>query len=110
VVVDWEGYTIGTEARIIYVYVNSADQVMLHTFQGTTADRSRLETRLHSMAQAPFTILTMQMVNLHSSLQVKGGAFDNSESDNFRWVVGSGNAIGALDECVRYLHAVRSVL
>jgi hypothetical protein len=48
VVVDWEGYTIGTVARIIDAYVNSAHQVMLHIFQGTTVDRSRLETWLQS--------------------------------------------------------------
>ena len=35
--------------------------------------------------------------------KVKGGAFDSSESDNFRWVVGSGTAIAALDEGVLYI-------
>ena len=35
--------------------------------------------------------------------KVKGGAFDSTESDNFRWVIGSGNAIAALDEGVQYI-------
>ena len=35
--------------------------------------------------------------------KVKGGAFDSTESDNFRWVLGSGNAIAALDEGVQYI-------
>jgi len=35
--------------------------------------------------------------------KVKGGAFDSSESDNFRWVVGSGTAIAAIDEGVQYI-------
>jgi len=35
--------------------------------------------------------------------KVKGGAFDSSESDNFRWVIGSGTAIAALDEGIQYL-------
>jgi hypothetical protein len=30
--------------------------------------------------------------------KVKGGAFDATESDNFRWIVGDGSAIRALDE------------
>ena len=34
---------------------------------------------------------------------MKGGAFDSSESDNFRWVVGSGTAIAAIDEGVQYI-------
>jgi FKBP-type peptidyl-prolyl cis-trans isomerase len=35
--------------------------------------------------------------------KVKGGAFDSTESDNFRWVLGSGQAVAALDEGVRYM-------
>jgi len=35
--------------------------------------------------------------------KVKGGAFDATESDNFRWILGSNTAIQALDEGVRYL-------
>lgn len=35
--------------------------------------------------------------------KVKGGAFESTEKDFFRWVVGSGNAVAALDECVKYL-------
>jgi len=35
--------------------------------------------------------------------KVKGGAFDSSEKDYFRWVVGSGSAVAALDECVQYM-------
>ncbi len=34
---------------------------------------------------------------------MKGGAFDSSEANYFRWVVGSGSAITALDEVVRYV-------
>lgn len=33
----------------------------------------------------------------------KGGAFDSSNTDFFRWVVGSGTAIGALDQVVKIL-------
>jgi FKBP-type peptidyl-prolyl cis-trans isomerase len=33
----------------------------------------------------------------------KGGAFDSSQSDFFRWIVGSGAAIGALDQVVQLL-------
>eukprot|EP01039_Chlorochromonas_danica_P005121 gene5121-5627_t len=33
--------------------------------------------------------------------KVKGGAFESSETDYFRWIVGSGSAIAALDEAVQ---------
>ncbi len=33
----------------------------------------------------------------------KGGAFDSTSTDFFRWVVGSGTAIGALDQVVKIL-------
>lgn len=35
--------------------------------------------------------------------KVKGGAFDSPEGENFRWVVGSGAAVAALDEGIRYM-------
>jgi hypothetical protein len=35
--------------------------------------------------------------------KVKGGAFDSDQTDYFRWVVGSGTAVAALDEAVQYL-------
>lgn len=35
--------------------------------------------------------------------KVKGGAFDAAEGENFRWIVGSGTAISAIDEGVQYL-------
>lgn len=35
--------------------------------------------------------------------KVKGGAFESTETDYFRWIVGSGSAIQALDEAVKYL-------
>eukprot|EP01031_Cornospumella_fuschlensis_P037752 gene37752-45865_t len=35
--------------------------------------------------------------------KVKGGAFDATETDYFRWVVGSGAAVAALDEAVQYM-------
>ena len=35
--------------------------------------------------------------------KVKGGAFDSTTTDYFRWVVGSGTCIAALDEAVQYL-------
>lgn len=35
--------------------------------------------------------------------KVKGGAFDSSETDYYRWVVGSGTTIAAIDEVVKYL-------
>lgn len=35
--------------------------------------------------------------------KVKGGAFDSTETDYFRWVIGSGTAIAALDEAVQLL-------
>jgi hypothetical protein len=35
--------------------------------------------------------------------KVKGGAFDSTESDNFRWIVGSGTAIAALDQAIKVL-------
>eukprot|EP01035_Chromulina_nebulosa_P018234 gene18234-23905_t len=35
--------------------------------------------------------------------KVKGGAFDSTETDYFRWTVGSGSVIKALDEVVTYL-------
>ena len=35
--------------------------------------------------------------------KVKGGAFESSETDYFRWIVGSGQAIQALDEGVQYM-------
>mmetsp|Transcript_20169 Transcript_20169/g.20271 ORF Transcript_20169/g.20271 Transcript_20169/m.20271 type:complete len:243 (+) Transcript_20169:91-819(+) len=35
--------------------------------------------------------------------KVKGGAFDSAETDYFRWVVGSGSAITALDEGVQLM-------
>lgn len=33
--------------------------------------------------------------------KVKGGAFDSTESDYFRWIVGSGTAVAALDEGIK---------
>ena len=33
--------------------------------------------------------------------KVKGGAFESNEVDYFRWIVGSGAAISALDEGVQ---------
>jgi FKBP-type peptidyl-prolyl cis-trans isomerase 2 len=33
---------------------------------------------------------------------VKGGAFDATDEDYYRWVVGSGTTIGALDEAIKY--------
>mmetsp|Transcript_35807 Transcript_35807/g.33923 ORF Transcript_35807/g.33923 Transcript_35807/m.33923 type:complete len:242 (-) Transcript_35807:88-813(-) len=35
--------------------------------------------------------------------KVKGGAFDATEAENFRWIIGSGTAIGALDEGLQYM-------
>ena len=35
--------------------------------------------------------------------KVKGGAFDSSATDYFRWVVGDGTCIAAIDEAVTYL-------
>lgn len=35
--------------------------------------------------------------------KVKGGAFDSTETDYFRWVIGSGQAIQALDEGLQYM-------
>lgn len=35
--------------------------------------------------------------------KVKGGAFDSTQTDYFRWVVGSGTVVAALDEAVQYL-------
>jgi hypothetical protein len=40
--------------------------------------------------------------------KIKGGAFESSESDYFRWIVGSGNAVGAIDEAVQYMKEVRA--
>eukprot|EP01038_Epipyxis_sp_PR26KG_P008534 gene8534-11534_t len=36
--------------------------------------------------------------------KVQGGAFDSKETDYFRWIVGSGNAVAAIDEAVQYLN------
>lgn len=33
--------------------------------------------------------------------KVKGGAFDNTDADFFRWIVGSGTAVAALDEGIQ---------
>eukprot|EP00981_Chlorochromonas_danica_P002620 scaffold504_cov189-Ochromonas_danica.AAC.55 len=38
--------------------------------------------------------------------KVKGGAFESSETDYFRWIVGSGSAIAALDEAVQQVQEV----
>jgi hypothetical protein len=73
------------------------------------ADPFKLEIRFHADAHNIAASPMRKIVPVFPSLQVKGGAFENTESDYFRWVVGSGNAIGALDECVRYLHAVRAM-
>jgi FKBP-type peptidyl-prolyl cis-trans isomerase len=38
--------------------------------------------------------------------KVKGGAFESSEKEYFRWVLGSGTVVGALDEAVQYMKEV----
>ncbi|KAJ1432674.1 hypothetical protein B484DRAFT_447684 [Ochromonadaceae sp. CCMP2298] len=35
--------------------------------------------------------------------KVKGGAFDSTEKEYFRWVLGSGSVVAALDEAVQYM-------
>ena len=44
-----------------------------------------------------------QFQQIYNDIQVKGGAFDSTESEYFRWIVGSGSAIGAIDEAVQYM-------
>ena len=39
--------------------------------------------------------------------KVKGGAFDSTEADLCRWVVGSGEVVAAIDEGVQYMQEVR---
>ena len=38
--------------------------------------------------------------------KVKGGAFDATDEDFYRWVVGSGTVVAALDEGVQYMKEV----
>lgn len=35
--------------------------------------------------------------------KVKGGAFDATDADNIRWIVGSGSVIKAIDEAIQYM-------
>ena len=38
--------------------------------------------------------------------KVKGGAFDSTQTDFFRWVIGDGSAILALDNVVKFMKEV----
>jgi hypothetical protein len=40
--------------------------------------------------------------------KVKGGAFDSTEKEYFRWVLGSGSVVAALDEAVQYMKEVQN--
>lgn len=42
--------------------------------------------------------------------KVKGGAFESSETDYYRWTVGSPSTIQALNEAVTYLPEVQLML
>lgn len=62
-----------------------------------------IQTR--NKVNGPMTMLRKTVVIVVLA-QVKGGAFDSTEKDYFRWIVGSGTAVAALDEVVQQMHQV----